>query len=771
MGPRNTPLSRNAALYVWSVIAVGALVVAASAGELVQRPPGAGFLTLAAATVVASLAALRMAPVPASFSISEVFTFAAALLFGPAAATIAVLLDSLAITSRLARKNRDLTRALFNATAPALAMWVAAHALDALVDVAAVAGDPGRFLELLIPLAASASIYFILDTGFVARAVAFEHGTPFLQTWRENFLTLWLEFFGGAYGGALLVICLRRFDYEFLALALPLPVILYYALKHWLDRVSERVRHLEELNEQARALEEQRQRRKEVEVALSEREEQLKAIFDNALDAMVLVDDERRFVDANPAACELLGMSYDRLCGERLDLFLDREVKHGIRERWRELVEAGQAKGEWRLVTSENRRCLVEYSWKANVIAGRHLSIWRDVTKRRQLEDQLRQAQKMETVGRLAGGVAHDFNNLLTAIIGYTESIVTNVTGSARDDAHEVLRAAERAASLTRQLLTFSRKQVLQPTVLQINNVVAATSKMLERLLGDNIELRTVAPTDLWYARVDPGMIEHVIVNLAVNARDAMPNGGRLVIEVANANVTDKSRTDDFDVPAGQYVRLSVTDNGTGMDDVIKAHLFEPFFTTKDRGKGTGLGLATVYGIVQQSEGHIRVDSIPGVGTTFRIYLPRTQPTATEERLESDPASLARGSETILVAEDEPAVRALVRNTLERQGYRVLEARDGGEALTLAQEYAGRIDLLLTDVAMPVLDGRELANRLRNSFAGMRVIYMSGYVDDVLRPMETRSGPFFQKPFTATALAQLVREVLDGRQQVTPRYT
>ena len=770
MGAPVKSLSRAAALYVWAVVAIGSLVVALSLGVLVQQPPGIGFLTLAVATVVASLATLRMPSIPASFSISEVFTFAVALLFGPSAATAAVALDSLAITSRLARRKIEPSRALFNATAPSLAMWVAAHALHAMVDVQAVAGDPERFLELLAPLAASASIYFLVDTAFVARAVAFERGTPFVSTWRENFLTLWLEFFGGAYGGALLVICLRRFDYEFLAIALPLPVVLYYALKHWLDRVGERVRHLEELNLQTRALEEQQQRRKEVEHALTEREDQLRAIFDNALDAMVLVDDDRRFVDANPAACELLGLTHARLCGERLDRFLDREVKDGIRDRWHEFVEKGEAKGEWRLVTSDNRRCLVEYSSKAHIIAGRHLSIWRDVTKRRQLEEQLRQAQKMETVGRLAGGVAHDFNNLLTAIIGYTESLVTRVTGPVRDDAYEVLRAAERAASLTRQLLTFSRKQVLQATVLQITPVVTATAKMLGRLLGENIELRMTTAPDLWHVRVDPGMIEHVIVNLAVNARDAMPSGGRLLVEVANAKVSETSRTDDFDVPPGEYVRLSVTDNGTGMDDVIKAHLFEPFFTTKDRGKGTGLGLATVYGIVQQSDGHIRVDSIPGCGTTFRIYLPRTDPAATEIQAEGVLEGDARGSETILVAEDEPAVRALVRNTLERQGYHVLEARDGGEALSVANEYSGRIDLLLTDVAMPVLDGRELANRMRNSMTGLRVIYMSGYVDDVLRPTEARVGPFFQKPFTATALTQLVRDVLDGR-PATPRYT
>jgi PAS domain S-box-containing protein len=765
-----TPLTRGAAVYVWTVVVIGALVVVGSVAQLVVEPPPIGFLTLAAATIVASLATLRMASIPASFSISEVFTFAVALLYGPAAATVAVALDSLAITSRLARKNIEPRRALFNATAPALSMWVAAHALYAAVDVTKLAGDPRGFIELLAPLAASASIYFLIDTGFVARAVAFERGATLWDTWRDNFLSLWLEFFGGAYGGALLVICLRRFDFEFLAIALPLPVILYYALKHWLDKVSERVRHLEEATRQARALEEQRQRRQEVEHALTEREDQLRAIFDNALDAMVVIDDDRRFVDANPAACELLGVTLEKIRGERLDLFLDREIKDGMRERWREFVEHGQAKGEWRLITADNRRCLVEYSAKAHVVAGRHLSIWRDVTKRRQLEDQLRQAQKMETVGRLAGGVAHDFNNLLTAIIGYTESLVTRVTGGARDDAHEVLRAAERAASLTRQLLTFSRKQVLQPCVLQVNGVVAATSKMLERLIGEKIELRTTAAANLWYTRVDPGMIEHVIVNLAVNARDAMPDGGRLTIDVSNADVTDAARTDDFDVPAGQYVRLSVTDNGTGMDDVIKAHLFEPFFTTKDRGKGTGLGLATVYGIVQQSDGHIRVDSIAGCGTTFRIYLPRTEPVAADHQAPVGVAGMARGSETILVAEDEPAVRALVRNTLERQGYRVLEARDGGEALAMAHEYSGRIDLLLTDVAMPVMDGRELASRLRHSFTGLRVIYMSGYVDDVLRPMEPRNGPFFQKPFTATALAQLVREVLDGR-QVTPRYS
>jgi PAS domain S-box-containing protein len=758
-----SPLSRGASFYVWCVACAGALVVVVSLWQLAQRPLEIGFLALAVVTIVASLATLRMASIPASFSISEIFTFAALLLFGPAAATVAAALDTLAITSRLARTGITGQKAFFNATASPVAMWAAAHALYLTTDVPAVAADPRRFLELLVPLAACAGIYFLLATAFVAIAVAFERRSRFVQTWRENFLNLWLEFFGGAYGGALLTICLKRFDFQFLAIMLPLPLVLYYALKHWLDRVSERVRHLEELNRQTQALAEQERRRQEAERALGEREDQLRAIFDNALDALVLLNDERRFVDANPAACELLGITRDQLCTMRIDDFFEREVALGVPQHWASFLRQGEDNGEWRLLSFDKRRHIVEYSSKAHIIAGRHLFIWRDVTRKRQLEEQLLQTQKMETVGRLAGGVAHDFNNLLTAIIGYAESVAVRVTGPVRDDTQEILRAAERAASLTRRLLTFSRKRVVQPSVVQLNRVVASSGKMLERLLGDNLELRTVSAPDLWCTLVDAAQIEHVIMNLVVNARDAMPSGGRITINVSNADVTD-DRSDDFDVPTGQYVRLSVTDTGTGMDDVIKAHLFEPFFTTKDRGKGTGLGLAMVYGIVQQSEGHIRVDTLPGVGTTFRIYLPRTEATLdADDAALKKPATAARGSETILVAEDEPSVRTLVRSTLERQGYRVLEARDGGEALSVARQHSGRIDLLLTDVMMPVLDGRELAREMRAEWDDLHVIYMSGYVDDVVQPMESLAGAFFQKPFTPSALSQLVRNVLDGR--------
>jgi signal transduction histidine kinase len=462
----------------------------------------------------------------------------------------------------------------------------------------------------------------------------------------------------------------------------------------------------------------------------------------------------------------MLGVPRQGLCGRRIDEFLDRDVALGIPQHWRAFLDEGEDKGEWRLIALDKRRFIVEYSAKAHIAAGRHLHIWRDVTRKKQLEDQLLQSQKMETVGRLAGGVAHDFNNLITAIMGYAESVALRVTGPVRDDVQEIVRASEKAASLTSRLLTFSRKRIAQRNVVRLNRIVSSSGKMLSRLLGDNIELRVDAAPDLWFTRVDPTQIEHVILNLVVNARDAMPSGGRITIELANADAANRNRTEDIDVPDGEYVRLSVTDSGTGMDDVIKAHLFEPFFTTKDRGKGTGLGLAMVYAIVQQSDGHIRVDTIPGVGSTFRIYLPRTEAPAEEEPIVNT-ARPAHGSETILVAEDEPSVRSLVRSTLERHGYRVLEARDGGEALSVARNHSGRIDLLLTDVMMPVLDGRELATALRADCDNLLVIYMSGYVDDVIHPTEWRTGAFFQKPFTASALTQVVRDVLDGRVRAT----
>jgi two-component system, cell cycle sensor histidine kinase and response regulator CckA len=388
-----------------------------------------------------------------------------------------------------------------------------------------------------------------------------------------------------------------------------------------------------------------------------------------------------------------------------------------------------------------------------------------DITERRQLEDQLRQSQKMEAIGRLAGGVAHDFNNLLTVISGYGDMIMRGLAPS--DPLHscieEVLRASSRATSLTNQLLTFSRRQVIQPKVLDLNVLVANMDRMLRRVIGEHIELETVLTPALGNVRADAGQLEQVIMNLAVNARDAMPEGGNLFIRTSNEDVPRSSRL-HADVRPGSYVRLTVADTGKGMDAEIMIHLFEPFYTSKATGKGTGLGLSTVYGIVKQSGGEIVVESQPGHGATFHIYLPRnTGVTETARPTKAEPAVLA-GTETILLVEDEPGVRQLVREMLQRLGYTTVEAGGGAEALRLFEQHQGSIDLLLTDVIMPQMSGRDLAERLRAVRPSLKVLYISGYTDDMLAHHGVLESNVFllPKPFAPDELAKKLRDVLDA---------
>jgi len=373
--------------------------------------------------------------------------------------------------------------------------------------------------------------------------------------------------------------------------------------------------------------------------------------------------------------------------------------------------------------------------------------------ERRRLEEQLAHSQRMEAVGRLAGGIAHDFNNVLTAVLGSIELLLLDEPpGRPHREELDIIRdAATRAKDLIRQLLAFSARQVLQPAVVDLNRLVRDVAKMLRRLIGEDIKLETLLAPELGAVRVDAGQMEQVLVNLAVNARDAMPEGGRLTI-----------KTDNVDA-GGSQVLLHVSDSGVGMDEEVQAHLFEPFFTTKPRGKGSGLGLATVYGIVRQSGGHIAVDSAPGRGATFRVYLPRVEAPLDPTDRPRPVTAPAAGSETILLVEDEHLVRLLARKVLERAGYRVLVAAGGAEALELAERYAGPIHLLLTDVVMPGMNGRALMRRLAPLRPDLRVLYMSGYADEavaqhgVLDP----GTAFLQKPFTPGGLADKVRGVLD----------
>jgi two-component system, cell cycle sensor histidine kinase and response regulator CckA len=387
-----------------------------------------------------------------------------------------------------------------------------------------------------------------------------------------------------------------------------------------------------------------------------------------------------------------------------------------------------------------------------------------DVTERRHLEEQLRQSQKMEAVGRLAGGVAHDFNNMLAVINGYSDLLLSTTAPSADSRVHleQIRLAGERAARLTRQLLAFSRKQILAPRVLNLGEVVAGMDQLLRRLIGEDILVTTSCQAGLGQVKADPGQVEQVVMNLAVNARDAMPHGGHLPIETRNVRFGEHDPSLPAGVDPGRYVLLAVRDTGLGMDPETLSHIFEPFFTTKGVGEGTGLGLATVHGIVQQSGGHVLVESQAGKGTTFRIYLPRCDEAAEEAATEEAPAAPHRGSETVLLVEDEPLVRKLVQDVLRMSGYEVLVAASSQHALELCAQHSAPIDLLLTDVVMPHHDGPDLAGRIRALRPETRVLFMSGYMDDlVVRHGGLPAGSaFIEKPFKPSMLAQKIREVL-----------
>ena len=448
----------------------------------------------------------------------------------------------------------------------------------------------------------------------------------------------------------------------------------------------------------------------------------------------------------NQAAAELLGVSRQDALGLRLDDLLPDEP---VAEMWPRFLEHGTADAEVTMRRPGGGTRQIEFVATANVRPGRHISVVRDLSHQKGLEEQLRQAQKMEAVGRLAGGIAHDFNNLLTAISGYSEFLIAGLEDERqRRHADEIRKAAARAASLTGQLLAFSRRQVLQPRVLDLNAVVSDMDMMLRRLIGEDVELIALLDTDLGAVLADPTQIEQVIVNLAVNARDAMPHGGSLTIETANVGGDD-----------GAAVELRISDTGIGMTDAERAQLFDPFFTTKQG--GTGLGLATVYGVVEQSGGTIEVDSASGMGASFRICLPRASTPveqSTPTRIRSAPE---RGTETILLVEDETVVRQLVAEILQTSGYAVLQAGDGPSALELLRRHSDPIDLLLTDVVMPGMSGPDVAAAVASLRPGTNVLYMSGYTDSaivhhgVLEP----GIAFLQKPFSADDLTRKVRSL------------
>jgi len=482
-----------------------------------------------------------------------------------------------------------------------------------------------------------------------------------------------------------------------------------------------------------------------------------------------------RFLSVNAALVRILG--YDS-AAEVLQLDLSRDVYADPAERQRLLDRDTYTDREYDEVEATWKRkdgspLNVQLSVRAVRNPARQVEYYetflRDVTEQRLLQQQLVQAQKMEAVGRLAGGIAHDFNNLLTVITSYSDLLLEDFgpDDPRRDDVEQVRKAAEGATSLTRQLLAFSRQQVLEPRVVNLNAVVSGLRKMLQRVIGEDVEFATTLAPDLRAVRADVGQLEQVLMNLAVNARDAMPTGGKLTIETANVDLdADYTRT-HHQTAAGHFVMLAVSDTGSGMDEATKARIFEPFFTTKGPGKGTGLGLATVYGIVKQSGGVVWVYSELGHGTSFKVYLPRVDDPVDQGGASPPAARVPRGTETVLVVEDAAAVRAVTRQVLQRQGYTVLEAANGEAALQLAAAHHGPIHLLLTDVVMPGPSGRQTAERLAHLRPETRVLYTSGYTDDsIVRHGILESGiAYLQKPFTPDGLARKVREVLDSSVQ------
>ncbi len=504
--------------------------------------------------------------------------------------------------------------------------------------------------------------------------------------------------------------------------------------------------------------------RKRAEQALHESEELYRLITDSSNDLICLMDFEGKAVFTSPCTRTMLGYDPAAVLGRSGFNFIHREDVAASRHAFERALAGESATfahrvrhvdGSWRWLEGWGQ--VVHFHGQPHVLAVSH-----DVTERRRLEEKLRSAQKMEAIGQLAGGIAHDFNNLLTIIIGYCALLRSALSGrpSLLKEVEEISAAVEKATILTRQLLAFGRRQMLQPKVLNMNDVLTDMLSMLRRLLSEDIELTIRTDPDLEMIHCDRGQIEQVIMNLAINARDAMPDGGKLILAVSNA------RLDDYPLSqAGQpepCVLLSVTDTGSGMDAETQAHMFEPFFTTKELGKGTGLGLATVYGIVGQAGGQITVESEVGKGSTFRVYLPRV----VEEVLKEPPAAACgptTGTETILVAEDQEGLRTLVCEVLRRSGYSVLNAANGREALRVFRQHPGLVDLIITDVVMPEMGGRELGTILAASCPSANVLYMSGYDD---KAGETNSsvlaGPaFLAKPFQPEALLLKVREVLD----------
>jgi PAS domain S-box-containing protein len=518
--------------------------------------------------------------------------------------------------------------------------------------------------------------------------------------------------------------------------------------------------------------------RKRADEALRKSEEKFQKLFDEAPVGYMELDAEGCITQVNRTELNILGYPADEMIGQPVWKFIVEEemARETIKAKLSGLLQCGKTtERTYKRKDGTALQVMIEDAFIRDAggrVIGIHATI-QDITERKRsekelsdLQEQLRQSQKIEAIGRLAGGIAHDFNNLLTVIKGYSQLSLLDLKENTPlwENIQEIQKATQRATDLTRQLLAFSRRQILDPKVLDLNSLLRDTEKMLRRMIGEDIELVTLLSEDLGRVKIDPSQIEQVIFNLAVNARDAMPSGGKLTIETANVESDEGYSHAHVGVIPGHYVRLSVCDTGVGMSREVQEKAFDPFFTTKEKGKGTGLGLSTVHGIVTQSGGKIWVYSEPRHGTIFKIYFPTIEGELDNLNGKNETDSFPVGSETVLLVEDEPSVRDLASRLLKQQGYKVLEAANGEEALRLVQENTGeKIHLLLTDVVLPQMGGKELADQLKIFRPDIKVLYTSGYTDyAIVHHGVLNSGThFLQKPFSLKTLSQKVRKVLD----------
>jgi PAS domain S-box-containing protein len=763
-------------LYWWGLVIIGSAISLISLGSFQSFTPGewTKFGFLVGLVVIASRHPLRIPNTQASVSVSDVFIFLGLFFLGIGPAVWLSALDNF-VAARLTSKRKLNWILSFHTGAIAILQAALVFAWVLKLSLGQAPSWPISQSQIpfsvLLPAVIVLALMQYLGSGWL---VAFyfarrQRKSPY-DFWRSGYLWTSWTFFAAAIAATLIYFVIKQYGFIWVIATVPIIGASFLTYKIYFERINEKTRHLEQVNQL-------HQTTVDTLAMAVDAKERLQDILDNANDLIQSITPEGRFLYVNRAWQERLSHSDAEIATlSMLDIVAPQDKAEYANTLERLRLGEKVDRIEVNLLTSNGVQITVEGSMNCSAKEGEPLairSIFRDITERKQAEEalhsseeQLRQSQKMDAVGRLAGGVAHDFNNLLTAITGYSDLVLRRMSKDdpMREDIEEIRKAGDRAAALTRQLLAFSRKQVLQPKVVDLNTIVLEMNKMLRRLIGEHIELVTIPAPALGHVKADPGQLEQVLMNLVINSRDAMAQGGKLIIETANCEVTEEKFAGHEIIAPGAYVTLTVTDTGCGMAAETQSKIFEPFFTTKGQGKGTGLGLSTVYGIINQSCGQISLQSQVGEGTTFTIFLPRVEEVAEALPVWNRLTTVAGNRETILLVEDEEVVRRFTRETLKMNGYNVLEAGNGHEALTVSAAHAGAIHLLLTDVVMPGMGGRELVDRLVPLRPEMKVLYMSGYTDDAIIHHGVLEGAaFLQKPFTLTELTQKVREGLGSK--------